>query len=81
MIWKCFFSAQNLNQMSLLQTLKKGNNSIEDYVLKMKSLATFLIAFGQKISDDELILYILGGLRPEFEFMIVNLTSRELVTL
>ena len=64
-----------------LQTLKKGNGSIEDYVLKMKSLATSLIAAGQQISDDELILYILKGLGPEFEFVIVNLTSRESVTL
>ena len=64
-----------------LQTLKKGNSSIEDYVLKMKSLATSLIVAGQQISDDELILYILGGLGLEFEFVIVNLTLRESVTL
>ena len=50
-----------------LQTLKKENSSIADYVLKMKSLATSLIAAGQQMSDDELILYILGGLGLEFE--------------
>ena len=64
-----------------LQTLKKGNDSIEDYLLKMKSLATSLVIAGQQISNDELILYIRGGLGPEFESMIVNLTSRESVTL
>ena len=47
----------------------------------MKSLATSLIADGQQISDDELILYIHGGLGPEFESVIVNLTSIESVTL
>ena len=47
----------------------------------MKSLATSLIAAGQQISDDELILHICGGLGPEFESVIVNLTSRESVTL
>ena len=43
-----------------LQTMKKGNNSVEDYILKMKSLAMSLMAVGQQIIDDELILYILG---------------------
>ena len=50
--------------------MKKGNSSIEDYILKMKSLAMSLMAAGQQITDDELILYILGGL-----------TSRESITL
>ena len=61
--------------------MKKGNNSIKDYILKMKSLAMSLMATGQQITDDELILYILGGLRSEFETVIVNLTSRESITL
>ena len=64
-----------------LQTMKKGNSSIEDYILKMKSLAMSLMAAGQQITDDELILYIHGGLGSEFEAVIVNLTSRESITL
>ena len=64
-----------------LQTLKKGNSAIEDYVLKMKSLATSLIVVGQQISNDGLILYIFGGLGSGFESVIVNLTSRESVIL
>ena len=47
----------------------------------MKARANDLMAAGQAISDDELILYILGGLGPEFESIIVNLTSRESLTL
>ena len=45
-----------------LQTMKKGNSYVEDYILKMKSLAMSLVAASQQIPDDELILYILGGL-------------------
>ena len=75
------FSTKSKTRALQLQTLKKGNGSIEDYVLKMKSLATSLIATGQQISDDELILYILRGLGLEFESVIVNLTSGESVTL
>ena len=59
----------------LLQTTKKGTRSIEEYILKMKNIASSLMAAGQSISDDELILYILGGLGSEFESVIVNLTS------
>ena len=61
--------------------MKKGNSSIEDYILKKKSLVLSLMAAGQQITDDKLILYILGGLGSEFETVIVNLTSRESITL
>ena len=50
-------------------------------MLKMKAMANSLMAAGQQISDDELILYILGGLGHEFEAIIVNLTSRDSITL
>ena len=64
-----------------LKTTKKGNSSVEDYILKMKSLAMSLMDASQQITDDELILYILRGLRSEFEAAIVNLTSSESITL
>lgn len=42
----------------------------------MKSIAETLSAAGQFISDEELILYILGGLSQEYDPVVVNLTSR-----
>ena len=54
--------ARALQLRLFLQTTKKGGNSIEEYVLKMKTLVNSFIAAGQEISDDDLILYILGGL-------------------
>uniref|UniRef100_A0A803NJG7 Uncharacterized protein n=1 Tax=Cannabis sativa TaxID=3483 RepID=A0A803NJG7_CANSA len=45
--------------------------------LKMKSYADALAAADQHISDDDLALYILGGLGQEYEAIIVNLTCRE----
>ena len=59
-----------------LQSLKKGSMTIHDYVLKMKSLADGLSAAGQAFTDDDLILYILGGLGSEYDSVVVNLTSR-----
>lgn len=43
----------------------------------MRALNDALMAVGQNISDDELILYILGCLGTDYESVIVNLTSRE----
>ena len=35
----------------------------------------------QVVFDDELVLYIFGGLGLEFEYVFVNLTSKDSVTL
>ncbi|KAB5573958.1 hypothetical protein DKX38_001152 [Salix brachista] len=45
-------------------------------MLKMRSLAETLASAGQLISDDELTLYILGGLGHDYDSVVVNLTSR-----
>lgn len=45
-----------------LQTLKKGSLSMADYIQKCMSIADNLSMIGQPISDDNLSLYILGGL-------------------
>ena len=47
----------------------------------MKSFAHELMSAGQLIPDDELVLYILGGLGPEYESVTINLTSKDSVTL
>ena len=54
---------------------------MEEYILKMKGITHDLMAAGQHVSDDKLILYILGGLGSDFESIVVNLTSRDAITL
>ena len=62
----------------MLQNLKKENMSIEEYFVKMKNIADFLnVSGGQNFTDDELLLYILGGLGSEYESIMVHLTSRQ----
>ena len=68
--------ARTLQLRFQLQSLKKGNLSIHDYMLKMRSLSETLASAGQLISDDELTLYILGGLGHDYDSVVVNLTSR-----
>ncbi|RVW82298.1 Retrovirus-related Pol polyprotein from transposon RE1 [Vitis vinifera] len=68
--------ARTLQLRSMLQSLKKGALSINDYVLKMRNIADMLSASGKPVPNEDLILYILGGLGPEFETIVVNITSR-----
>lgn len=60
----------------MLQTIKKGILSVEEYILKMRGLANNLNFIGQVITDEDLIFYILARFGLEYEYIIVNLTSR-----
>ena len=59
-----------------LQSTKKGDLSIQDYILKMRGIADSLNSTGLILSDKELLLYILGGLGNEYDPVVINLTSR-----
>ncbi|KAH6820227.1 hypothetical protein C2S53_008807 [Perilla frutescens var. hirtella] len=57
-----------------LQITRKGDQSVDDYFLKMRSFVDLLAGAVSQLSDDELILYVLASLSPEYEAIIVNLT-------
>lgn len=85
-VWKVFenlFRSQSkaraMNLIFQLQTLKKGNLLIDEYMVQMRTLADGLQAAGQEITDDDLVLHVLGGLGPEFDVVVVNLTTRSAV--
>ena len=70
--------ARVLQLRSMLQNLKKRDLSIDEYFVKMKNIVDILnVASGQTFTDDELLLYILGGLGSEYESIVVHLTSRQ----
>ncbi|XP_062093900.1 uncharacterized protein LOC133799928 [Humulus lupulus] len=73
--------ARVLQLRTTLQSTRKGSTHVDEYILKMHCLGDSLIADGQQISEDELILYILGGLDSEYEAVIINLTSCDSITL
>ncbi|XP_031274458.1 uncharacterized protein LOC116132914 [Pistacia vera] len=68
--------ARVLHFKNLLQTTEKDNLSVGDYVKKMKEIAEKLSASGMVIADEDLLQYVLDRLGPEFDAMVVNLTSR-----
>uniref|UniRef100_A0A803P1Q9 Uncharacterized protein n=1 Tax=Cannabis sativa TaxID=3483 RepID=A0A803P1Q9_CANSA len=63
------------SQRQLCLLVFSGSMSIHDYVLKMKSIDGLTTA-GQPFNDDNLILYILGGLGLEYDSVVVNRTYR-----
>ncbi|XP_031263539.1 uncharacterized protein LOC116121741 [Pistacia vera] len=63
--------ARVLHLRNQLQTNRKDNSSIFEYVLKMKEIAS-----GVTVSDEELLLYILDGLGSEYDAMVAALTIR-----
>ncbi|XP_075521494.1 uncharacterized protein LOC142554709 [Primulina tabacum] len=59
-----------------LQTLKKGSLSMKDYLGKMKNYVDSLSVCGHPISDDDQVLYILGGVGMEYDSVVVHVASR-----
>ncbi|KAF7825033.1 Retrovirus-related Pol polyprotein from transposon TNT 1-94 [Senna tora] len=56
-----------------LQSLKKGDRSIGDYLLRMKSISDSLAAIGSEVSEHEQIQCILEGLPPEYESFVTSM--------
>ncbi|KAK6130731.1 hypothetical protein DH2020_035519 [Rehmannia glutinosa] len=54
--------ARGLQLKFQLQTQKKGDLSIADFILKMRTIADDLHSVGQEIPDDELAMHIFGDL-------------------
>ncbi|KAL3639631.1 hypothetical protein CASFOL_017538 [Castilleja foliolosa] len=59
-----------------LQTLKKGGLSMREYLNKVKSCCDLLSAAGERLSESDQLLYILGGLGVEYNPVLVSITSR-----
>lgn len=77
MLWGLFAAASKARIMQLrlqIQTSKKGGSSME-YLLKVKSIADNLAAIGEPVSEQDQILYLLGGLRAEYISFVIYVTS------
>lgn len=76
---RCFASQTKARALQLklqLQITKKGGSSITDCYNKMKLLADNLIETGNVMTDEDLTMYILSGLGPEYDLVVVNATAR-----
>jgi hypothetical protein len=68
--------ARSVNIRISLATMKKGNDSIIEYVSKARTLADEMAIAGKKIDDEELISYILAGLDYEYNSVVSALVTR-----
>lgn len=57
-----------------LQTIKRGNLSISDYLDKMNGIANNLALAGKLVDDDDFITLIMNGVGPTYD-SIVNSTQ------
>jgi glutaredoxin 2 len=60
-----------------LTFLKRENQSIQEYLHKVKSLADEIAQIDHPISDDDLTLYVLHGLGPDFREIAAPIRARE----
>lgn len=64
-----------------LQTTVKGGLSCTDYLQRIRAIADELSFAGSPIPDDDIILYILGGLGPEFNSFVAAATTKDNLSL
>ncbi|XP_050142230.1 uncharacterized protein LOC126618194 [Malus sylvestris] len=53
----------------------KGTKTISDYLGLAKHLADQLASIGQPVQNDDLVTYVLNGLGPEYEILVLALTN------
>jgi hypothetical protein len=68
--------ARSVNTCIALATMKKGSDSITEYVSKAWTLADEMALTSKKIDDEELISYILTGLDFEYNSVVSALVAR-----
>ena len=60
-----------------MQSTKRGNMSITDYVDKLTNFADQLALAGKPVDDDDLMELILNGVDPAFESIVTSVQARE----
>jgi hypothetical protein len=59
-----------------LQTVKKDNRTMNDYIAYVTSLTNNWVVASTPLTNKETSLYLLGGLEQEYEAIITNLTTQ-----
>ncbi|XP_021303151.1 uncharacterized protein LOC110430216 [Sorghum bicolor] len=59
-----------------LTTASKGTSTMAEYFTKIKNLADEMASAGRKLEDEEIVSYVLTGLREDFDFVVSAVTAR-----
>ena len=65
----------------LLQTIKKGSLSIDEYVKKIKHIVDSLATVCSPVDDEDIIIYTLNGLPPEYGPFRTSIRTRSALML
>ncbi|KAI9170486.1 hypothetical protein LWI28_028783 [Acer negundo] len=69
-------SRANVMQLKLqLQTLKKSGSTMTEYLIEKKNIMDSLAYSGYILSEDDKIMYILGGLGADYDSFVIPITS------
>ncbi|XP_026415995.1 uncharacterized protein LOC113311371 [Papaver somniferum] len=60
-----------------LNSLKKENIYIVQYLQKIKTIADSLAAIGEKVSDEDLMMFVLNGLGNKYDVFVISPQNRE----
>ena len=60
-----------------LTLIQRGNRTITEYLHVVKTLADEIAIIDHSISDDDLTLYVLNGLGPDFREITTPIRARE----
>ena len=60
-----------------LTLIQRGNRSVLDYLHVVKALADEIALIDHPISDDDLTLYVINGLGPNFREIVAPIQARE----
>ncbi|XP_026419753.1 uncharacterized protein LOC113315711 [Papaver somniferum] len=71
------FMARKNMLRNQLHNFKKGNLTILVYLHNVKNIADSLAAIGEKVSDIDLVMYVLNGLGREFDTFVIAAQNRE----
>ncbi|KAJ8622060.1 hypothetical protein MRB53_030589 [Persea americana] len=66
---------------SQLQTIKKGSLSIDEYVKKIKHIVDSLATVCSPVDDEDIIIYTLNGLPPEYGPFRTSIRTRSALML
>ncbi|KAM5576327.1 hypothetical protein ABKV19_007270 [Rosa sericea] len=71
-------SRANIMQLKIdLQTIKKGNDSIERYLIRVKRARYQLASVGVTISDEDIVVVTLNGLPAEYAMIKTVIRARD----
>ena len=60
-----------------LQSVKKGADSISDFVLKIKTVGDALMAAGEEVRDCDLVLTLINGVGHDFDPIVAVISAQQ----